>query len=605
MTDEANQTGSAPPEDFLSTAWRRVKEHRIAQWTVGYVAVAYGIQHAITLTSEAFEWPNTVIRVSMLLLGLGLPVAMTLAWYHGERASRRISAGELSILSVLLVIASLLFYTLVRPAPAIQEAGVTAARQASLSPGTAISLAVMPFDNLSPDPDQGDFVDGMGVEIIAALAKIPDLRVIGRESALEFKGKHPNFRDAGKALNATHLLEGSVRKKGDELRISAELVRADTGATVWANTYDRELKDVWEVQEDIARSIAASMHMTLGLKPGENLVSNRIDDEKAHELYLKGHAAFRLREIPEAEQAVKELLDRAPNFAPGLALQAKVLWNRGTFGGGGSQLVEQAVVVARKAISFDSGLAAAHVALGQALVFQGKFAEAAEELNRARALDSNDPEVIAFDFNFRLVFGYLKQALELSDKLLQIEPLVPIYTRNAGVVQIVNGLTDAGVRTIELAGKQAQAVSGATNVGAGYAAALSMAYSQQGRYREAADTLLKANAGPGGRNRENLTAAAAVLNALADGRKPPARLQDFDSSLNFVYAAAGEPARMLEWSERSNGLNPNLWLPMLNEVRKTERFKKLMRDKGLVAFWHKNDWPDLCKPKPGDDFECS
>ena len=112
---DGTKGSEAASEDRLALLWRRVKEHRIAQWTVGYVAVAYGIQHAVTLTAEAFDWPHAVTRLSMLLLALGLPLAMTVAWYHGERASRRISAGELSILSVLLVIASLLFFVFVSP----------------------------------------------------------------------------------------------------------------------------------------------------------------------------------------------------------------------------------------------------------------------------------------------------------------------------------------------------------------------------------------------------------------------------------------------------------------------------------------------------------
>src|SRR5215469_15690493 len=103
-------TSHAETPDRVTTLWRRAKEHRIAQWTVGYVAVAYGIQHAATLTAEALEWPNAVLRISLVLLALGLPVAMTLAWYHGDRTAHRISDGELAIVSVMLLGISLAFY---------------------------------------------------------------------------------------------------------------------------------------------------------------------------------------------------------------------------------------------------------------------------------------------------------------------------------------------------------------------------------------------------------------------------------------------------------------------------------------------------------------
>src|ERR1044071_4646127 len=115
MSEETKHI-DAPPADWLASLWRRVKEHRIAQWTVGYVALAYGVQHAVILTSESFEWPNIVARVTMLLLAAGLPFAITIAWYHGGKASLRISGPELTIISILLVIGSMFFYVFVRPA---------------------------------------------------------------------------------------------------------------------------------------------------------------------------------------------------------------------------------------------------------------------------------------------------------------------------------------------------------------------------------------------------------------------------------------------------------------------------------------------------------
>src|SRR5215467_11293592 len=116
----------------MAELWRRVKEHRIAQWTVGYVAVAYGIQHAVILTSESYEWPNIVARVSMTLLALGLPLAITLAWYHGDSTTRHVSKAEMSIISLLLVIGAFLFYSFVKT-PSALPASPAAATVASLS----------------------------------------------------------------------------------------------------------------------------------------------------------------------------------------------------------------------------------------------------------------------------------------------------------------------------------------------------------------------------------------------------------------------------------------------------------------------------------------
>src|SRR6266567_5842363 len=116
MSDDTNRANPKPPSvDRLSQLWHRINDHKMVQWSVAYVAVAYGIQHGVILTSESFEWPNAVARISMLLLVLGLPLVVTFAWYHGERASRQFSRAELTIISILLVIGSLLFYAFVRP----------------------------------------------------------------------------------------------------------------------------------------------------------------------------------------------------------------------------------------------------------------------------------------------------------------------------------------------------------------------------------------------------------------------------------------------------------------------------------------------------------
>src|SRR6266699_1533412 len=298
IEDNARANPKPPSVDRLSQLWRRVNEHKMVQWSVAYIALAYGLQHGVILTSESFEWPNAVTGISMLLLALGLPVVMTFAWYHGERASRQFTKAELSILSALLVIGSLLFYAFVQPSagvatgpkPAVQQASVAVARAASASVGNAISIAVLPFANLSDDKQQEFFSDGMTDEISGALAKIADLRVVGRASSFQYKKRDADLRSIGQALGATHLIEGSVRKAGNRVRISAELVQADNGIQVWSENYDRDLTDVFAIQEDIAKSIAASLRMPLGLKADENLVNSRTKNEESYEDYLRARA---------------------------------------------------------------------------------------------------------------------------------------------------------------------------------------------------------------------------------------------------------------------------------------------------------------------------
>src|SRR6202158_4998638 len=127
----------------------------------------------------------------------------------------------------------------------------------------------------------------MTEEITSALAKVPDLRVVARTSAFEFKGKNVNVKTIGDELGATHLIEGSVRKAGDRVRITVQLIKADDGTHIWAQDYDRELTDIFAIQEDIARTITTSLRMPLGLKPGENLVNNRAITSDDYQQYLR------------------------------------------------------------------------------------------------------------------------------------------------------------------------------------------------------------------------------------------------------------------------------------------------------------------------------
>src|SRR5437588_9196426 len=144
MSETGRANPSTPPVDRLSAIWRRVNEHKVAQWSVAYIALAYAIQHGVVLTGDAFAWPHVVQQFSMLLLALGLPVVMVFAWYHGEQASRRISGPELTIIAILLAIGSLFFYVLVKPAELAVRARAPVPASA---PVTAVSLAVLPFVN--------------------------------------------------------------------------------------------------------------------------------------------------------------------------------------------------------------------------------------------------------------------------------------------------------------------------------------------------------------------------------------------------------------------------------------------------------------------------
>ena len=281
-----------------------------------------------------------------------------------------------------------------------------ATRQMAADPHTAISVAVLPFVNLSSDKEQEFFSDGMTEEITAALGKVPDLRVVARTSAFEFKGKNVNIKTIGEELGATHLIEGSVRKAGNRLRITAQLIKADDGTHVWAEDYDRELTDVFAIQEDIARAITASLHMTLSLKPGENLVNNRKVDPDSYDKFLraKGLVASRIGSgtVPDMMRAAtlfEEVVAKNPAYAPawsGLS-GAYFLWASGIVQNSGASresprtgvkaLLDKVEFAARKAVKLDPESPDTYNVLGVSGWSRGKLVEADELFQKAILLE--------------------------------------------------------------------------------------------------------------------------------------------------------------------------------------------------------------------------
>jgi TolB-like protein len=616
MGTETKPKERPPPVDRFSQVWSRVNEHKLVQWTVGYVAVAYAIQHAVVLTSESFEWPNAVARSTMLLLVLGLPFAITFAWYHGARASRQISRAEMSIIAILLVIGTFLFYTLARPSPeiastpSVKEAGVTAARSAAANPRLGIALAVLPFANLSDDKQQEYFSDGVTEEITSALAKIPDLSVVARTSAFQFKAQNRDIQSIGQQLHATHFIEGSVRKAGDRVRITAELVKADNGVTIWTDSYDRQLTDVFAIQEDIAHAVATSLHMTLGLKPGEALVKQRPRDAALHDQYLRARNLLRTRRAEPTAEAIRLLNDvvtRDPGYAPAWAVLAEAY--------GATQLVTPEIALgmtekakpiiqdllpkieaaAEQAIKLDPNTAEAYCALGGTRVARDDHIAAMELRQRGLAIDPDYPDCLNTPELLHL--GFVKQALAVRDHLLALEPLVPVYRNVTARVLFADGQYDAAIAMLN-------SLPGRGTAGNPLIAQI---YAARGRYREAADLIAEFNNFPDPVVAK-LWATAARLLRNAPAVAPPDDRPEL-GLLDWVYVYTGAPERFMNTYDRV-GYNIGVaggiqWAPAYHSIRQTERFKKWIRDSGIYAYWRAKGWPPQCHPTTGDDFECS
>jgi tetratricopeptide (TPR) repeat protein len=261
--------------------------------------------------------------------------------------------------------------------------------------------------------------------------------------------------------------------------------------------------------------------------------------------------------------------------------------------------VNGAEAAARKAIALDPDYVGGYAALAGADSWQGKWIEAIDLAKKGLSVDQNDPELLNNYSETLRALGYLKEALSIRERLALLEPLSVLYRRQTADLMLANGMFDAGIKELENLKGAAVAML-----------YLAPAYARQGRFEEAADTLLQFPFGPQAREFQKLiNVAVPVLRAAANKSKPPGQLPAFDE-MGFVYLYAGVPQRILDWPEKAmkNGdYRPMvaLWWPVPPNVRMTERFKTLVRQAGLVDYWKTRGWPPQCHPTTGDDFACN
>ena len=290
------------------------------------------------------------------------------------------------------------------------------------------SIAVLPLLNESGDPGDEYFSDGLSEELIAALAQVKGLKVIGRSSSFRFKDKREDSKTIGEKLGVSTLLEGTVRKQGDQVRIVAELVNAADGTELWTRTFDRELKDIFAVQAEIAEAVATSLELTvLGTqdKPANNAATKSVE---AHNAYLQGHFYFERGNLEDYRKAV-DFFEQATRLDPDYALayaERSEAW--AWIGDLSSEKQKEAWAAAgsdaEKAVAVDPALAEAHAALGWVRFFiEWRFAEGLAELTRAQQLSPWNPT--ANDLMARVVvyLGQFKEAEKLARQAVELDPL--------------------------------------------------------------------------------------------------------------------------------------------------------------------------------------
>ena len=489
----------------MSDFFAELKRRHIYRVGAAYVVAAWALTQVVEILAQVFALSLWIAQTGIVLLAIGFPIVLIVAWTVESKPHEAVAAAvrakptivDWTLCGALAVVVLLIGYQQFAPRSGMTatQASANAPLSASLDQASAISLAVLPFANLSSDPEQQFFSDGITEEITAAIAKIADLRVVARTSAFQFKDQNQDVQAIGQALRATHLIEGSVRKAGTRVRITAQLIKSDDGTHVWAETYDRELTDVFAIQEEIAQAIAGAMRVPLGLQQGERLVSNRTTNLETYDQYLRARTLFRAREISDAVRVLDAVVARDPDFAPAWGLLAAsylLLPNYDANTGEPGSLAalsglfesaaKKAEHAASEAIRRDPRNPTGYWAMGEVEFGRGNWIKSDELFRRALTLDPYDPDALLRPVLRLAQSGHLKEALGFAQKLQALEPFVPVYNIFGSWVVALNGQPRAAIAQLEQLPARA-----APYFRNGVLAAI---YAHEGRYEEAANTVL-------------------------------------------------------------------------------------------------------------------
>jgi TolB-like protein/Tfp pilus assembly protein PilF len=429
----------------MNEFFRRLKQRKLVQWTLAYVAAAFALLQGIDIVAQRFGWPEQTMRFVIIALSVGFFVTLVLAWYHGERGAQRVTGTELLILALLLAIGGGLLWRFVSIAPGPAEQSGAARTSAEFkSEINAKSVAVLAFANLSDDKGSEYFSDGISEELLTVLQKIPGLHVAARTSAFSFKGKNATAQEIGQKLGVVHLVEGSVRKAGDVVRIAARLTQANTGEEQWSENYTRNLKDVFAVQTELAQTIVEQLkgQLTGGAANPEAKAAIQAQVQaaekggtknvEAHEAYLQGRFFLNRhseKETDQARAAFERAVELDPKFALAWAGLAQThVWDCNYATEGGQKGFNDHLAAARnaveRALAIEPDLPDA--LYPKAMIetnFDYHWKGAAETLRKALALAPQDPALLMEAGNLAQARGELTQGLDLFRRAVASDPV--------------------------------------------------------------------------------------------------------------------------------------------------------------------------------------
>lgn len=588
-----------------------LRRRGVVRVAVVYAVAAWLVMQVADVVAPALHLPQWTVTLVVFLSLLGFPLALVLAWLFdvtpeglertpapgseaeaesapgsggqagstaGSRRSTRAALVGGTVAGLLLALAGVAALVFVEPDLVGGGSGD--------APGPLTSIAVLPFANMSADPANEYFSDGVSEELRDAMAQIPGLKVAARTSSLRFKEERPDVQEVGEALGVEAVLEGSVRKSGDRVRITAQLTGARDGYTLWSATYDRTLTDVFAVQDEIARSIVEELGVRLPDTDGGRLVEEETADPEAHILYLRGRHAALSRDESSLRQAValfRQSLDRDPVYAPAWAGLADAHFLLGAYRfTDPEEANRQAEQAALRALELDPEMAEAYATLGILHTGRGNWHEAEAAFRRAIRLKPSYAQARDWYSLLLEILGRSEEALEQSRRAEELDPLAPPIVGSLAYLLHFRGADAAATAK----GREAGNLEGNP-----YAMAwVPYSLASGGRLDEARDVL--GEIGDDLPAHPNVAVNAAAAHALV-GQEERAwslleRMEAQGVDVAFaraaVHAAEGRADSAVAWLERVDfGVNQFFFLSLrvFDPIRDDPVFRRFRRSLGL------------------------
>jgi len=585
----------------LFSELRRRNVHRMA---LLYLGAAWLIMQVVDLLIDRGPFAESIGPITLTVLAIGFPIALIISWFY-ELTPEGISLDTDEELAesatgftgrrVDFIIISLLAAAVL----------VFAYDKWWTSGPPEHSIAVLPFENMSDDPGQEYFSDGISEELLNLLAKIPELSVISRTSAFSYKGKDVRLSEIARELNVAHVLEGSVRKAGNTVRITAQLIDVRTDTHLWSESYDRELEDIFAIQDEISGHIVRALKVALGAGKQEVMAHAQkpTEDMEAYEQYLRGRYLWQRRGEGNIRHAI-ELFEQAtaldPRFARAWSSLAAAYATLPPYSNvTKAEGFPLAVSAAHKALALDDTLAEAYAVLGDAAYsVDRKWAEAEAYFLRAIANEPKNATAHHWYSSFLGTVGRSRDALKECLIAYQLDPLNS--GTNSSLVRHYSDLNDNS--NVLIYGAIARDL-GRNNV----LGAMMWAHVRLGEFGRAIDLAEQQDEFA----KSPLSPTTLLVEAMRDVAKRQLFLKmlaehesTLPSSISLPgYVTFGRIDDAYRLANLNRGTLWMYWLPGMAAFRQDPRFENLVTELGLMDYWHENGWPDACRPE-GHRLSC-